>query len=345
MQTIYIDISNKMVLPTIYAKQGDVGRKFEVVFTDSGVPYNIPDVAHFSVWYDGDSGSGNYTDIGSDSAFTVNGNRVVVEMIAQMLLRDGNGVLCLVMNKNESQIGSWNIPYVCENVPGAESESAESYYTAFSTAVEKLKTTDASLTRRGYPADAKATGDKIKNLTYSDVGAAPGGYGYGGSAIYLTSNQLASDEELNAALDSVFTEMKSYETKLVYFKGFPSTSNFLFFGILAKSSSSSGTLFVQSIYNYGLIYTKVRRDDAWKPIEAITLKYYPVGSIFMSTSSTSPASRFGGTWERMKDYVLVGASDKFSAGSAAGTISFASGGGSSGQQAVCLAVYMWKRTE
>ena len=169
------------------------------------------------------------------------------------------------------------------------------------------------------------------------------GYGYCGQAIYISSAQLASEEELNTALDSVFTEMKSYETKLVYFKGFPSTSNFLFFGILAKSSSSNGTLFVQSTFNYGLIYTKVKRSGEWQPIEAITLKSHPVGSIFMATESTSPASRFGGTWERLSDVILVGASDTFKAGTAVGGINISSGGGSAGQQALGFAVYMWKR--
>ena len=35
---------------------------------------------------------------------------------------------------------------------------------------------------------------------------------------------------------------------------------------------------------------------------------YPVGSIFMNFNSTSPATLFGGTWERLEDTFLVGAS-------------------------------------
>lgn len=347
MQTIYIDLSNKMVLPTIYAKQGDIGRKFEVVLTDSGVPYTIPKTALFSVWYNGDSGEGNYTDIGETSAFSVSSNRVVVEMITQMLSNAGNGTLCLVMNQGEKQIGSWNVPYICETVPGAESEAAKSYYTAFSAAVEKAKAPDTSLTLKGYPADAKATGDKIKSLTYSDVGAAPGGYGYGGSAIYLTSSQLASDEELNTALEPVFTEMNNYETKMIYFKGYPSTGSFLFFGILAKSSSSNGTLFVQSTFNYGRIYTKVKRSGTWTALEPISLQSHPVGSIYTSTSSTSPAGIFGGIWEQLENMILVGAGSALNAGTAVGSISLSTGGGggSIGRQAIIVAEYMWKRIE
>ena len=140
MQTIYLDISNKGVVPTVYAKQGDVGRRFLVVLTDSGIPYTIPAGSAFSVWYDGDSGDGNYTGVGGASAFVVNANTVSVELITQMLEKDGNGVLCLVLSHADGkQISSWNIPYTCEFVPGFESEEAKSYYTAFSETVENLQ--------------------------------------------------------------------------------------------------------------------------------------------------------------------------------------------------------------
>ena len=45
---------------------------------------------------------------------------------------------------------------------------------------------------------------------------------------------------------------------------------------------------------------------------------YPVGSIYMSVSNTSPASLFGGTWEQLKDRFLLGAGDSYDAGSIGG---------------------------
>lgn len=45
---------------------------------------------------------------------------------------------------------------------------------------------------------------------------------------------------------------------------------------------------------------------------------YPVGAIYISTVSTSPASLFGGTWERLKDRFLLGAGDSYTAGSTGG---------------------------
>ena len=48
------------------------------------------------------------------------------------------------------------------------------------------------------------------------------------------------------------------------------------------------------------------------------LTVYPVGSIYMSASATSPASLFGGTWEQLKDRFLLGAGDDYSAGNTGG---------------------------
>lgn len=48
------------------------------------------------------------------------------------------------------------------------------------------------------------------------------------------------------------------------------------------------------------------------------LTVYPVGSIYMSVSETSPASLFGGTWEQLKDRFLLGAGDSYAAGTTGG---------------------------
>lgn len=45
---------------------------------------------------------------------------------------------------------------------------------------------------------------------------------------------------------------------------------------------------------------------------------HPVGSIYQSTDSTSPADLFGGTWEQIKDVFLLAAGDSHAAGSTGG---------------------------
>lgn len=45
---------------------------------------------------------------------------------------------------------------------------------------------------------------------------------------------------------------------------------------------------------------------------------YPVGSIYMSVNATSPQELFGGTWEKLEDRFLVGASATYTAESTGG---------------------------
>ena len=45
---------------------------------------------------------------------------------------------------------------------------------------------------------------------------------------------------------------------------------------------------------------------------------YPVGSIYMSASSTDPGTLFGGTWEALENRFLVGAGDDYTAGDEGG---------------------------
>lgn len=52
-------------------------------------------------------------------------------------------------------------------------------------------------------------------------------------------------------------------------------------------------------------------ENLWKLV-------YPVGAIYMSTSSTSPSVLFGGTWERIKDRFLLASGDSYAAGSEGG---------------------------
>lgn len=48
------------------------------------------------------------------------------------------------------------------------------------------------------------------------------------------------------------------------------------------------------------------------------LAAWPIGSIYMTVSNTSPESLFGGTWERISDRFLLGASGTYPAGAAGG---------------------------
>lgn len=48
---------------------------------------------------------------------------------------------------------------------------------------------------------------------------------------------------------------------------------------------------------------------------------YPIGSIYMSINSTSPAILFGGTWEQIKDRFLLACGNSYSNGATGGSAS------------------------
>lgn len=49
-------------------------------------------------------------------------------------------------------------------------------------------------------------------------------------------------------------------------------------------------------------------------LAAVVERDHPVGSLYISENQTSPAELYGGTWERIEDCTIWGASDKHPAG-------------------------------
>lgn len=67
------------------------------------------------------------------------------------------------------------------------------------------------------------------------------------------------------------------------------------------------------------------KDELDKKLASASLldKVYPVGSIYMSTTNTSPASFLGGEWESLKNKFLVGAGDTYKVNATGGASSHA----------------------
>ena len=61
---------------------------------------------------------------------------------------------------------------------------------------------------------------------------------------------------------------------------------------------------------------------AWEPFGS-GLEAYPVGSVYMSASATSPASLFGGTWTQIQNRFLVGAGSSYTVGATGGSATVA----------------------
>ena len=71
------------------------------------------------------------------------------------------------------------------------------------------------------------------------------------------------------------------------------------FNLARMNGSGPVVMWVNGGNQNGAIYTEGNPPSA--------LNYWPVGSIYMSTDATSPAAKFGGSWEQIVDRFLVGA--------------------------------------
>ena len=71
---------------------------------------------------------------------------------------------------------------------------------------------------------------------------------------------------------------------------------------------------------YNSSYTGINHDTYVTKEQLIDL-VYPVGSYYMSESSTNPTVFFGGSWEQIKDKFILAAGDSYTAGATGGNAS------------------------
>lgn len=233
-------------------------------------------------------------------------------------------------------------------------------------AAKKVVNTDKTLTIDGAPADAKTVGDKFKSIktdwnsvtdkpstfpsTWDSVSGKPSSY----PPSAHTHSYITNGGDATAITGAIGTPGLSLQQ--AYNNGYPTTYG----NVLSIGGQGDGQILAGwSGSNNGIerLYYRNRRDtcdtwSAWKAIaftdDSNALSAYPVGVIYISTSSTSPASLFGGTWESIaSERVLMGVSSSHGAGStvSAGLPNISGavldtwhGGGPSGSGALSVAV-------
>lgn len=104
-------------------------------------------------------------------------------------------------------------------------------------------------------------GDAVP-LGYANQNFAPAGYGYGGVTISLGT--IEDESALNTALETVYSDMGSLETKMITYQDW---TTWRWFGILSRSSVNSGSFVAHSAINSGSKGTKTKYRGNWLPIE------------------------------------------------------------------------------
>lgn len=187
-------------------------------------------------------------------------------------------------------------------------------------AAKKVVNTDKTLTIDGAPADAKTVGDKFNSIKtdWNSVTDKPSTF----PPSEHTHSYITNGGDATAITGAIGTPGLSLQQ--VYKNGYPTAYG----NVLSIGGTGDGQILAGwSSSNNGIerLYYRNRRDvwdtwSAWKAIaftdDSNALSAYPVGAIYISTSSTSPASLFGGTWESIaSERVLMGVSSSHGAGS------------------------------
>lgn len=212
-------------------------------------------------------------------------------------------------------------------------------------AAKKVVNTDKTLTIDGAPADAKTVGNKFKsiktdwnsvtdkpetfppsahnhsaaNITSGILGLARGGTGC--STALDACETLLWRGELSGAPNWDALDTGIWRTTPEHW-GTNGPSGVYTYGIAMVWNYAGNVTQVYIAHNTGEMAFRQRWTDGngfsgWARVNTGgTLSAYPVGAIYISTSSTSPASLFGGTWESIaSERVLMGVSSSHGAGS------------------------------
>lgn len=220
-------------------------------------------------------------------------------------------------------------------------------------AAKKVVNTDKTLTIDGAPADAKTVGDKFKSIKtdWNSVTDKPSSY----PPSAHTHSYITNGGDTTAITGAIGTPGLSLQQ--AYNNGYPTTYG----NVLSIGGHGDGQILAGwSGSNNGIerLYYRNRRDmcdtwSAWKAIaftdDSNALSVYPVGVIYISTSSTSPASLFGGTWESIASASSQPGPDGYANNLGLNVNFYASRcssvyGNSSTVQPAAYNVYMWIRT-
>lgn len=165
----------------------------------------------------------------------------------------------------------------CTEYKGSVPAGYDSLEDWYATEVEKLYrwkivngqlTLDSSAVAPEKDYDHLADKNNPHGVTIAQIGAAPSGYGYGGSAILVRHGDILTTEaELDAELATIYDAMESGETKMLTYQGWPSPSDWRWFCILTRSSVNNGSMIATSAYSGGTNILKTKYNGSWLPAE------------------------------------------------------------------------------
>jgi len=148
--------------------------------------------------------------------------------------------------------------------------------------------------------DTLVSGTNIKTINNTSLlGSGNISVGGGGTAtdVQINGTSIVSSNTANILTEGTYN---STSNKIATMSDLPANSDFTLNGLSEKS------------------YTNLTDKPTIPTNSEIADLIYPVGSIYMSVNSTSPATLFGGTWQQIEDTFLLSAGSTYTAGATGG---------------------------
>ena len=124
-----------------------------------------------------------------------------------------------------------------------------------------------------------------------------------------TDNNFTSEEKTKLAGIAIGAEVNTIDSVSVAGTALVPSNKAINISVMTGAgASTAGTAGVVPAPSAGDNEKYLRGDGTWQAYEGVTIDdIYPVGSIYMSVNSTSPATLFGGTWQQIDGRFLLAA--------------------------------------
>lgn len=303
---IKIDLQRPSYPMVVNAVQGEQNtRQIELSLYSGCVAWMVPDNVAVAMRYSKPDKTKGYYDTMPDgsASFTVSENRILAFLAPQMLTVPGTVVAQIVLYQGTQTLATFSIHIRVEADPSAGAVTSEDYVnwaqwikSELDAYLEKLKI-NGEFVGGTFVGDVNMNGHALSGLRepvapddaaskeYVDKNA--------GSGSVSSVAGVAPDADGNVPLDA--SSVKALPIGGGKMEGPINMNGQPIRGLNAPTEDSQAA-------NKGYV----------------DLRAYPVGAIYASADSTSPASLFGGTWEQLKDRFLLGAGDTYAAGSTGG---------------------------
>lgn len=200
----------------------------------------------------------------------------------------------------------------------AEAEAAAASAAAAQTSAENASKSEAASDAAAAAASAQeaaeaasAADDSAETAAGNAADASASAETAAASASAAASSAGAASSSANAAASSASAAASSKAAAASYASAAEASA-----GNAAASESAAGTS--ASAAASSAESSAASASEAQAAVQNLLNLVYPVGSIYMSVNSTSPATLFGGTWTRIQDRFLLAAGRSYTANTTGG---------------------------